>query len=69
MRRLLRDAAMTEHDWIFATRITAARTEAAAAERERIIQLATEHRAVYFTGNQKDGVEPHPFADLIKEDE
>ena len=43
-------------------------TEATATERARIRQLATEYRAVYFSGNRKDGIEPSPFADLIGEE-
>jgi hypothetical protein len=53
----------------------AARTAAAnveedrirAAERDRIRHLAAEYRAVYFTGNAKDGIEPSPFASLLTE--
>lgn len=41
---------------------------AVAAERERCVQLAHEYRAVYVTGNVIEGLETHPFADLLRQD-
>ena len=58
-------------DWIFATSLTPDAPGAHAyagfnAGWEAAVQHAVEHRAVYYTGNQKDGLEPHSFADLLK---
>ena len=60
---------MNGHDWIFATRITAARIEAAAAERERIRQLAIKVEAQSIVDLGPEGRQWRMFADLLKEEE